>query len=51
MELFMYGTATNTGKGFFTHKDRQDFSILDSISPWKRRWVIGKNEKGALWLR
>ena len=27
MELFMYGTAVNTGKGFFTHEDRQDFYL------------------------
>ena len=27
MALFIYGTATNTGKGFFTHQDRLDFSL------------------------
>jgi len=47
MELFMYGTATNTGKGFFTHQDRQDFFLGGHPG---NVWVIGKNEKGALWL-
>ena len=47
MELFMYGTATNTGKGFFTHQDRQDFYLAGHPG---NVWVIGKNEKGALWL-
>jgi len=27
MALFIYGTATNTGKGFFTHQDRQTFTF------------------------
>ena len=43
----MYGTATNTGKGFFTHQDRQDFYLAGHPG---NVWVIGKNEKGALWL-
>ena len=43
----MYGTATNTGKGFFTHQDRQDFYLRGHPG---NVWVIGKNEKGALWL-
>ena len=25
MALFMYGTANNTGKGFFTVEDRRNF--------------------------
>ena len=47
MELFMYGTATNTGKGFFTHQDRQDFFLQGHPA---NVWVIGFNEKGARWL-
>ena len=47
MELFIYGTAINTGKGFFTHQDRQDFFLQGHPG---NVWVIGKNEKGALWL-
>ena len=45
--LFIYGTATNTGKGFFTHQDRQDFFLQGHPA---NVWVIGFNEKGARWL-
>ena len=27
MALFIYGTATNTGKGFFTAEDRRAFFL------------------------
>ena len=47
MALFIYGTATNTGKGFFTHQDRQDFYLSGQPA---NVWVVGNNEKGALWL-
>jgi hypothetical protein len=47
MALFMYGTATNTGKGFFTHQDRLNFFLRGYPGDV---WVIGNNEKGALWL-
>ena len=47
MALFMYGTATNTGKGFFTHEDRLNFFLRGYPG---NVWVIGNNEKGALWL-
>ena len=47
MALFIYGTATNTGKGFFTHQDRQDFYLSGHPADV---WVIGYNEKGARWL-
>jgi len=47
MELFIYGTATNTGKGFFTHADRQNFYLSGHPADV---WVVGNNEKGALWL-
>ena len=54
MAIFIYGTATNTGKGFFTHQDRRDFFLRgynghdgsDAVDVW----VIGANEKGATWL-
>ena len=45
--LFIYGTATNTGKGFFTHQDRQNFYLSGHPADV---WVVGNNEKGALWL-
>ena len=54
MALFIYGTATNTGKGFFTHEDRLNFFLRGYTghdgSNYVDTWVIGNNEKGALWL-
>ena len=47
MALFIYGTATNTGKGFFTHRDRLNFFLRGYPA---EVWVVGNNEKGALWL-
>ena len=47
MSLFIYGTATNTGKDFFTHQDRQDFFLSGNLG---NVWVVGNNEKGAVWL-
>jgi len=38
MALFIYGTATNTGKGFFTYQDRQDFFLSNYPA---NIWVIG----------
>ena len=54
MAIFRYGTATNTGKGFFTVEDRRNFFLRgytghDGSNPIDV-WVIGANEKGALWL-
>ena len=54
MALFIYGTATNTGKNFFTHEDRRNFSLRGYTghdgSNYVDTWVVGNNEKGALWL-
>ena len=54
MALFLYGTATNTGKGFFTHQDRLDFSLRGYSghdgSNYVDFWCIGNNERGAYWL-
>ena len=47
MSLFIYGTTTNTGKGFFTNQDRQDFFLAGHPG---NVWVVGNNEKGAVWL-
>ena len=54
MALFIYGTATNTGKDFFTVEDRRNFFLRgygghDGSNPIDV-WVVGNNEKGALWL-
>ena len=54
MAIFIYGTATNTGKGFFTHQDRRDFFLRNypghDGSNAVDVWVIGANERGACWL-
>ena len=54
MALFIYGVAANTGKGFFTHEDRRNFFLRGYSghdgSNYIDTWVIGNNEKGALWL-
>ena len=47
MALFIYGTATNTGKGFFTVEDRRNFFLRGYPADV---WVVGNNEKGAMWL-
>ncbi len=47
MALFIYGTATNYGKNFFTHQDRRNFFLRGYPG---EVWVVGNNEKGALWL-
>jgi len=47
MALFIYGTATNTGKGFFTHADRRAFHLRGYPADV---WVVGNSEKGAFWL-
>ena len=47
MALFIYGTATNTGKGFFTHEDRQKFFLRGYPADV---WCVGNNVDGARWL-
>ena len=47
MALFIYGTATNTGKGFFTAEDRRNFFLRGFPGDV---WVVGNSEKGAFWL-
>ena len=54
MSLFIYGTATNTGKGFFTAEDRRNFFLRGyggyDGSNHVDVLVIGANERGACWL-
>ena len=54
MALFIYGTANNTGKDFFTHEDRRNFFLRGYSghdgSNYVDVWVVGNNEKGAIWL-
>ena len=47
MAHFIYGTATNTGKGFFTHEDRQKFFLRGFPADV---WCVGNNVEGARWL-
>ena len=42
-----YCTATNTGKGFFTHQDRNDFYLSGHAG---EVWVVGNNPAGISWI-
>ena len=42
-----YCTATNTGKGFFTHEDRNDFYLSGHGGDV---WVVGNNTAGISWI-
>jgi hypothetical protein len=42
-----YCTATNWGKGFFTHEDRNDFYL--SGHPGEV-WAVGNNTAGISWI-
>jgi len=42
-----YCTATNTGKGFFTHQDRHDFFLSGHPGDV---WVVGNNAAGVSWI-
>jgi len=47
MAHFIYGVATNTGKGFFTAEDRRKFFLRGYPADV---WMIGNNVDGAMWL-
>ena len=47
MAHFIYGVATNTGKGFFTAEDRQKFFLRGYPA---NVWMVGNNVEGAMWL-
>ena len=42
-----YCTATNTGKGFFTHEDRHNFYLSGHAGDV---WVVGNNAAGVSWI-
>ena len=42
-----YCTATNTGKNFFTHEDRNDFYLSGHAGDV---WVVGNNAAGVSWI-
>jgi len=43
----IYCTATNWGKGFFTHQDRNDFYLSGHPGDV---WVVGNNPAGVSWI-
>jgi hypothetical protein len=47
MAHFIYGVATNTGKGFFTANDRRAFFLRGYPA---NVWMVGNNVAGAMWL-
>jgi len=47
MAHFIYGVATNTGKGFFTAEDRRAFFLRGYPA---NVWMVGNNVNGAMWL-
>ena len=42
-----YCTATNYGKNFFTHEDRNDFYLSGHAGDV---WVVGNNAAGVSWI-
>ena len=42
-----YCTATSTGKGFFTHDDRNNFYLSGHAGDV---WVVGNNTAGISWI-
>ena len=47
MAHFIYGVATNTGKGFFTANDRRAFFLRRYPA---NVWMVGNNVAGAMWM-
>ena len=47
MAHFIYGVATNTGKGFFTAEDRRKFFLRGYPA---NVWRVGNNVDGAMWM-
>ena len=43
----LYCTATNTGVGFFTHRDRSNFYLSGHAGDI---WVVGNNAPGLAWI-
>ena len=43
----IYCTATHTGKGFFTHQDREDFYLSGHHGDV---WIVGNNAAGISWI-
>ena len=52
-----YCSATNSGKDFFTHQDRNDFYLSShpgpgygETPPGAMVWVVGNNAAGLSWI-
>jgi hypothetical protein len=43
-----YCVATNWGKNFFTHEDRNDFYLSSHAG---NVWVVGNNAAGVSWSK
>ena len=47
----LYCTATNYGKGFYTHQERNKFFLAGFESNMTPNvWVVGDNEYGRAWI-
>ena len=44
---YKYCTATNWGKGFFTHEERKHFYLRGHVGDV---WVVGDNHHGDQWI-
>ena len=44
---YTYCTATHTGKGFFTHDDRNNFYLSGHPGDV---WAVGNNAQGVSWI-
>ena len=44
---YKYCTATNWGKGFFTHEERKQFYLRGHVGDV---WVVGDNHHGDEWI-
>ena len=44
---YKYCTATNWGKGFFTHEERKQFYLRGHAGDV---WVVGDNHHGDQWI-
>ena len=51
MAIFIYGTANNTGKNFFTHQDRRDFFLRGGFLDGKTGFIVCKLSSIGVFLR
>ena len=53
MARYLYCTAIDTGKGFITQQDRNDFFIAGHEGQLASGgiWAVGNNKKGEAWIK